>query len=281
MSTGTVASRLMRWGLAAAWLALGSSGANSADLQPHLAIYDMELVDAEEGSGISEISGRMVYEFTGNTCEGHAITVRFMMIMTSDMGMSQVTDLRISSFETAGGESLRFLTRSFVDSSLAEEVRGTATREAQGTSVRLKQPSGQSLEFSKDVMFPTEHLSAVIDAAQRGERFLSAKVFDGSEAGSTLFETSTVMTPVTRNLKVISYESKLPVAEPAEQLWRISSAYFNLDMPEGVSEQTPDYELQFLMDSRGIARELKLDYGTFMVSGTLVNLRVLNEDKCQ
>ena len=39
-------------------------------LLPHRAVYDLSLEQASDRSGINGITGRMVYEFAGSSCEG-------------------------------------------------------------------------------------------------------------------------------------------------------------------------------------------------------------------
>lgn len=45
-------------------------------LQPHRAVYDISLNKANERSGITGISGRMVYEFDGSQCDGYTVKFR-------------------------------------------------------------------------------------------------------------------------------------------------------------------------------------------------------------
>ena len=54
-----------------------TSAAIATGLVAHRAVYDLELKDASERSGISGMSGRMVYEFDGNYCTGFTTNFRF------------------------------------------------------------------------------------------------------------------------------------------------------------------------------------------------------------
>ena len=47
-------------------------------LAPHRAVYDLALDKASDRSGITGITGRMVYEFNGSACEGYTVTFRFV-----------------------------------------------------------------------------------------------------------------------------------------------------------------------------------------------------------
>ncbi len=63
LAAATVACAALT-GLAAASANAAAAGA----LAPHRAIYDIELKEASERSGIEGMRGRMVYEFNGSEC---------------------------------------------------------------------------------------------------------------------------------------------------------------------------------------------------------------------
>src|SRR5690606_38468814 len=100
-------------------------------LQPHRAVYDLSLDKASDRSGITGISGRMVYEFNGSACDGYTVNFRFVtQIATTDS--TRLTDQQTTTYEDAGGKTFSFVTKSFVDQALDKEVKGTATRQAKG-----------------------------------------------------------------------------------------------------------------------------------------------------
>ena len=70
---------------------LWSSQAGAVPLAPHRAVYDLALSEATDRSGITGLSGRMVYEFNGSACEGYTVKFRFVTrIETSEV--SRLTD---------------------------------------------------------------------------------------------------------------------------------------------------------------------------------------------
>ena len=52
--------------------------AHASALAPHRAVYDLELKNASDRSGITGMYGRMVYEFNGSACEGYTVSFRFV-----------------------------------------------------------------------------------------------------------------------------------------------------------------------------------------------------------
>ena len=52
-------------------------------LAPHRAVYEMTLVTTRGGTGVTAVSGRIVYELTGSVCEGYTQNMRFVTQMTN------------------------------------------------------------------------------------------------------------------------------------------------------------------------------------------------------
>ena len=79
MVRSSLAALFLAGACASAHAATPAAGAVMATgLIAHRAIYDLELKDASERSGISGMSGRMVYEFDGNDCTGYTTNFRFV-----------------------------------------------------------------------------------------------------------------------------------------------------------------------------------------------------------
>ena len=108
-------------------------------LAPHRAVYDLALDKATDRSGITDITGRMVYEFNGSVCEGYTVTFRFVTRINSG-DTTQLTDQQTTTFEDAEGKTFSFVTKTFVDQNLNKETRGTATRDGKGVKVEIEKP---------------------------------------------------------------------------------------------------------------------------------------------
>ena len=138
-------------------------------LQPHRAVYDLSLDKASDRSGITGISGRMVYEFNGSPCDGYTVKFRFVTQISAN-DSTRLTDQQTTTYEDLKNRSFRFLTRSFTDEKLDKEVRGNAKDERDGVNVELTSPDTRAVELA-DSIFPTEHMLELIDRAKKGERF--------------------------------------------------------------------------------------------------------------
>ena len=74
-------------------------GTSAVAFRPHRAVYDITFDHATPGSGVADMTGRMVYEMTGGGCSEYAQSMRFVTRMTNQEGVVQINDLRTSSFE--------------------------------------------------------------------------------------------------------------------------------------------------------------------------------------
>jgi hypothetical protein len=239
----------------------------AAPLAPHRAVYDLALERASDRSGISGITGRMVYEFNGSACEGYTVTFRFVtQIDTRDN--SRVTDQQTTTYEDADGKTFSFVTKSFVDQSLDKEVKGTATLENEELIVELEKPEQHEIELAA-TQFPTQHLVELIAKAQQGETFYETTLFDGSEDADRILTTTVVVGKKTQDPANDPEKPALAEMNP-EGHWPVNIAYF--DGTEDGGEELPVYQISFKLHENGVTRDLVMDYGEFAMKGKLVDL---------
>lgn len=244
-------------------------------LAPHRAVYDLVLDKATDQSGITQLAGRMVYEFNGSTCEGYTTNFQFVTkIDTSEA--SRVTDQQTTTFEDGAGKTFSFVTKSFVDQSLDKEVKGTATAEGKGLKVSIEKPQAESVELGK-TQFPTQHLIELIDKAEKGETFYETNLFDGSEDADKVM-TTTVIVGKPANAPTDDPERGALATFAGDKVWPVDIAYFDMS---GNGEETPQYRISFKLHENGVTRDLTMDYNEFSMKGKLVNLTMLPAAACK
>lgn len=250
--------------------------AHAGALIPHRAVYDLTLDEASDRSGITGITGRMVYEFNGSACEGYTVTFRFVtQIDTADL--SRVTDQQTTTYEDGDGESFRFVTRSFVDEALDTELRGTArltpASKPDATVVSIEKPETQEIRLAA-TQFPTQHLLELLKKAESGETFYETTLFDGSDKADQVMTTTVI---IGREAKASANDPEqkalAPMAE--EPFWPVDVAYF--DMKDEQGEELPTYRISFKLYENGVTRDLVMDYGDFSMTGRLVDLALFDE----
>ena len=262
-------------------LALPIIPANASAALPlasHRAAYDLSLVDSASpprASAQTPIAARglIAYEFRGSPCEGYTSNFRQLTEMERSEGEPFSTQVNAMSFEDAEGKSMRFR----VDSDgvpATPTVVGTATRgPGDDLRVELTKPATKSINFGHDVLFPTQHIERLIEAAKSGGGAIEARVYDGSDTGSKIYAT----------MAVIGKEARKPSddEESAAELkgirrWPVVVSYFD----EATKDSAPEYTLSFDLYENGVSGTLKLDYGLFALRARLKSLEILPTSVC-
>jgi len=262
--------------------AVAQAARGAVKIAPHRAVYDISLVDASVGSGITAMSGRMVYELSGNACQGYTQKMRFVTRITDRSGTAQVNDLRSSSWEGGAAERLRFHLSQYRNDRLFETTLGDACRRGDSKAsfdVKLEKPRRKDFRIDRDVYFPMQHSIALIHAAKVGKSLMIAKVYDGSEKGEKVYLTSAYIgKQLPAGLPLISPKVNKVLAEKTLPAWPVSISFF--DPGDEHKDAVPVYELSFRFIENGISTRLHIDYGDFSVNGELRELSLLKQSAC-
>jgi hypothetical protein len=249
------------------------------ELAAHRAIYEMSLDDARTASGITGIDGRMVFEFTGSECEGYSLNMRMVTQMTDSQGQTNLTDLRSSTWEQGDGQKFRFQSAQYLNDKLGDVTMGRAVRETpnEAVNVKLSQPSHAELDLQGPVLFPTQHSLALIEAAKAGRTMFQARIYDGSEKGRKVYDTTAFigkMVPPGEDPKLEDAAKEKGLDQLAS--WPVSIGYFE----SSGGDLIPSYQIDFRLYENGVSRELLIDYGDFSIHGTLTKLEYLKAPEC-
>jgi EipB-like len=282
MSAGVVVA----WTLISAGAPLAPLTAQAAEevpiaLAPHLAVYDLALGRARNASQVAAVRGRILYDFDGNACEGYTLKFRQVSELDSGEGKVSTSDLRSTTWEGADAKHFKFTSQNFLDQNLVDTVDGDAEHGSGSTAVKLAKPEHKALDIDAAVVFPTEHMVRVIEAARAGKTILDFPVFDGSETGEKVYNTLTVV-----GRKIAPDERKHEDAAADEPKlagiarWPVTISYFEKAKPQKSSEQTPVYAIGFELYENGISRALSLDYNDFVITGKLSSLEIKQPKPC-
>jgi hypothetical protein len=199
--------------------------------------------------------------------------------MTDSQDQTNVTDLRSSTWEQGNGRTFRFQSSQFVNEKPTDVTTGRAVREPPNEAIRVKlsQPARAELKLTGPVLFPTQHSLALIEKARGGQTLFQARIYDGSEKGQKVYDTTAIIGRVVppgadRSLEPVAKDKGL--GELAS--WPVSIGYFE----EQGGDLTPSYQIDFRLYDNGVSRELLIDYGNFSVHGTLTSLEYLNTPEC-
>ena len=260
-----------------AGVCLASSAASAASmgmLAPHRAVYDLELKDASDRSGIKGLNGRMVYEFNGSVCDGFTTTFRY--VTKIDNGEAErLTDQQTTTFESGDGKDFEFLTKNYVDKAIDKETRGKATLGDAGLSVEVTKPAETKYQLEKS-FFPTTHLVDLLSRAEKGETFYETQIFDGTEDADRTLTTTVILGA--KNKAASEGDDKDIAAVKGSDYYPVSISYF--DPKSEMGEETPVYQIGFKLYENGVTRDLVMDYGDFVLTGKLVDLKLFDKPNC-
>src|SRR5438270_6112509 len=152
----------------------------AVNLAPHIAIYDLTLTSSRGKRALESVRGRIVYDFSGSSCEGYELQFRQVTELDSGEGKVALSDLRTTTWEEAAGKAFRFKSQNYMDQQQIGEVDGSADREKSRVAVKLSKPETKKFDAG-GVVFPSEHMRLLIEAAHAGKSLLEVDVYDGSE----------------------------------------------------------------------------------------------------
>jgi hypothetical protein len=267
-------------GMAEAQVATTPANSN-IQLTPHRAVYEMTLNDATAGSNVANVRGRLVFDFTGSTCDGYTLNTRLVTQIVDRDGRLATSDVRSSSWEQGNGGQFRFHSSQYLNQKLSEAVGGKAARRESGQTigVALERPAKTEIKLQGKAMFPTQHSLAILDAASQGRTVLQADLYDGSEKGDKVYETTTFIgkpLPPGANKSLKSVKN----AEALDGLtsWPVAISYFNQSQTD--DDGAPAYQLGFRLYANGVSRNLRIDYGNFSLMGELSRLEFYSPQDC-
>lgn len=254
------------------------------DLVPHRAVYDLKLVRTRGSRVLESVRGRILYDFSGSSCEGYALQFRQVSELDSGEGRSTMSDLRTTTWEDGAAKNFRFNSENLLDQKSVDTVDGTAKRNSGAVAVNLKKPQDKNFNIVAGAVFPTEHMRRIIVAAHAGQSVLEFPVYDGSETGEKLYNTLTVIG------RPIPPEEKKPTDAAAGQAalagmvrWPVTISYFDKSEKKSQNsggEETPVYAIAFELYENGISRALTLDYTDFVIAGELTAIEIKNAKPC-
>jgi EipB-like len=157
----------------------------------------------------------------------------------------------------------RFHMKQTTDDAVTSQTDGDASLDhAGGTGeAHYTTPEDTVKKLPVGTLFPMMHTAAIIAAARDGKKFLAVPLFDGtSEAGA---EDSSIA--------ILDWlqprENKYPMLSDLPST-RVRLAFFDRDP----GTTTPDYQVGMRYWANGVANDLQMDFGDFVMNATLTQL---------
>ena len=255
---------------------LSGSASHAIEFAAHRALYELTLAQAQEGSGISEVTGELAVEWR-NGCSGWTFEYRSII----DVLFSGRDPLRLSStastWESSDGRHYRFSVRHRANGENTESIEGVATAAGSEKTgqVVFSKPKRRRMKLPAGTLFPIAHSLAIMEVAAKGKApaFLSRMVFDGMDA-TGLYQ---VNAAIGRGYDKGSDRAPLKNVLKDTRSWPVDLAYFSFsdNKPE------PDHEIKMRLYANGVADDMILDFDDFAMKAQIGRLELLKEPGCR
>jgi hypothetical protein len=250
------------------------------ELASHRAVYDLSLAQRRGNSAAVSARGRILYDFSGSACDGYALQFRQVSEIDNGEGKVTISDLRSTTWEDGVAKKFIFKSQNYLNETLVDSVDGQAERESDKVVVRLTKPGDKTFDLERAMVFPTEHMRRIIEAARDERNILELPIYDGSEKGEKVFNTLTVIG------HAIAPDERVPTDAAARnpafaglKRWPVTVSYFDQAAKPG--DLVPIYSIKFELYENGVSRALLLDYNDFAITGELTAVEIRDTPPCK
>jgi len=238
-------------------------------LAAHRALYKLSLEGARSGD-VTAASGTMTYEVI-DACEGWAVQQRLEMSLINRDGQEIQMVSDYATWEAKNGLKLTFRMRQSTESATTQVTSGEAVLESFGGKgeIHYDKPAQTVKPLPPGTLFPMWHTATIIAGAEQGKKFLSLPLFDGTTDSGAQDTFAVIASWNKPQAFHISTLAKLPSG-------RVHVSFFERN-GTGV---VPDYEVGMRYWENGVADDLRMDFGDFVMDGKLTEFKMQPPRHC-
>src|SRR5260370_34833813 len=100
--------------------------------------------------------GRILYDFSGNACDGYALQFRQVSELDNGEGKVTLSDLRSTTWEADAAKSYIFKSQNYLNETMIDTVDGKPERQADKVAVTLTKPVVKKFDLEAATVSPTE-----------------------------------------------------------------------------------------------------------------------------
>jgi hypothetical protein len=227
-----------------------------AQMAAHKALYTLTL-DASPKGAVVAANGTMSYEVI-DSCDGWATQQRLAMDVTNSDGQTVRMVSDYSTWEAKNGSRLRFHVRQTTDTAVTLQLAGEADIAPGGGVIHYTEPKPDTVKLAAGTLFPMAHTAHIMALAQSGQKFITLPLFDGSS--DTGAEDTFIV--ITRSIAASPFKYPALAPLPSDD---VNVSFYDHDS----NGEAPDYAVAMRYWTNGVADDLKMDFGDFIMAGKL------------
>ena len=235
----------------------------------HHATYTLNLQSSQD-QGVLSANGTMTYDVE-DACTGWT-TAQHLVINYTDRDAHDVTMISdYATFETKDGTRLDFHTRQSSGGAVTEQLDGTATLDRSGGRghADFTAPVRRRVALPPGTLLPTAHTLAILQASIADKHFLAIPLFDGTGASGAEDTFVTIGARWSPHTERWSELATLPST-------RVHVAFYDRNQ----TGEMPTYEIGTRYFDNGVADDLAMNFGDFVMAGKLSQLEVKPRPRC-
>ena len=247
------------------------AAAHATNIAGHRAFYEMRMGQTDKNAVVQTVAGRSAFVLEKD-CDGWRSAENYMIEFGNGAGRKDRILSHFESWESDSGNKYSFDIEeksSFQDD---KSFGGYAEINGEGGEAVFLLERQNKVLLPKNTYFPMQHIRAIINKADNGEKILAASVFVGAEPADALLTTNTVI----GGWQVGKADVDLGTLEN-DGFWPVQIAYFK---PSAI-KVAPEYEIQYWLQPNGVVRQYEINYGDFSIIAGLVTVEMIDEPVCQ
>ncbi len=281
-------------------------------IAPYEIVYDIQLKDVSDRSGILMASGELISKLEGGACEGWTSTSRMKVRFVIQRQGARETESRVSSWESDDGNQYHSVIERYLNDVLMETIRTSASRPRAGVPfvLRMMEPEKRTFTLPPRTLFPTAALKRLLRAARAGKGSLSLLVYEGDKEAAPQHVVAIIgkrQPPRPTAASAGGTEAraggdkggKALAALRQKPYWPVALAYYGTEGADGGGRPTakndkasereaeerrfglPEYEVHFRLYDNGVAGNALLVYPDYVLKAEAKSLRMLPAPACE
>jgi len=241
-----------------------AQASTAPDMTGQIALYDLSL-EKVRTHDVTGATGQMRFA-VADGCTGWGTTQHMVLLIRNADGSLTKTVTDYVTWETKNGSMLTFnLSERDNDGKPVIDDAGTAIHaggDGSGT-ITYSTPANRVMAMPPGTLFPMAHTEAILNAGAEGKKFISVPLFDGTTDDGA------------QHTFVVILSRGEHGQAPFPDLAKMTSTDVDIAFYERKnSDQNPDFRSQMQYYDNGVANNIMMDFGDFVLLGKLERLDI-------